>query len=77
MALAAKNKLGFINGGVTEPTKESVRNKWRRVDEMVSCWIINLMSKEIIKTFMYYTFAKKLWIELEEKFRESNGSQVY
>lgn len=33
-ALAAKNKLEFINGGIVEPMEEPSRSKYRRVDEM-------------------------------------------
>lgn len=76
-ALAAKNKLGLINGSVNEPTDESDRCKWECVDEMVTSWIINSMSKEIVETFVYCTFARKLWTELEEQYGEGNGPQIY
>lgn len=60
-ALAAKNKLAFVNGEVAEPEKEPDRGKWRRADEMVTSWIINSMSKEIADTFVYCTSTRKLW----------------
>lgn len=43
----------------------------------MTSYIINLMTKEIAKTFVYCTSAKKLWMELEEHFGESNGSYIY
>lgn len=70
-ALAAKNKLGFINETLSEPSNEPDRSKWRQADE------INSMSKEITKTFVHYTSARKLWVDLEEQFGESNGPQIY
>lgn len=44
---------------------------------MVTSWIINSMTKEIVETFIYCTLARKLWLELEEQFGESNGPQIY
>lgn len=44
---------------------------------MVTSWIINSMSKEIADTFMYCASARKLWLELEEQFGESNGPHIY
>lgn len=75
--MAAKNKLGFVDGSIEEPEKEPERGKWRRVDEMVSSWIINSMSNEIAETFVYCTSARRLWQELEEQFGEINGPQIY
>lgn len=76
-ALAAKNKLGFINGSITEQAEEPNRGKWKRVDEMVISWIINSMTKEIVETFVYCTLARRLRIELEEQFDEGNNPQIY
>lgn len=76
-ALAAKNKLGFILGSIAEPSKESKRRKWCGVDEMVTSWIINSMSKNIVETFVYCSSTRNFWLELEEQFRESNGPQFY
>lgn len=36
IALAEKNKLGFIIGVITEPTYEASRSKWKQAYEMVS-----------------------------------------
>lgn len=71
-----KNKLGFMDGSITEPLEDSEIGKWRHVDEMVMEWIINSMVKEIAETFMYCTSARKLWIELEEQFEEGNGPLI-
>lgn len=76
-ALAAKNKLGFVNGGITEPEEEAARNTWKRVDEMVCSWIINSMNKGIAETYVYCTSARILRLDLEEQFGRSNGPQVY
>lgn len=76
-ALTAKNKLGFVTGCVAEPSDESEWGKWRRVDEMVTSWIINSMTKDIAEIFVYCSSSRKLWLGLEEKFGESSGPQIY
>lgn len=76
-ALTAKNKIGFINGGVPESGGESEKNAWKRVNEMVIAWILNSISKEIAETFVYSTFASGLWTEIGEQFGGSNGPQIY
>lgn len=76
-ALTAKNKLGFISGMMQEPAGEPEKSAWRRADEMVSSWIINSISKENAKTFVYSTSVRGLWTNLEERFGGSNGPQIY
>lgn len=76
-ALAVKNKMGFINGAIPEPTTEPEKSMWKRIDEMVSAWILNFISKEIAETFIYSSSARKLWTDLEEQFGESNSPQIY
>ena len=42
IALGAKLKIGFINGSLKEPAKESKNfDQWIRVDCMVRSWILN------------------------------------
>lgn len=76
-ALEAKNKLAFINGNLPQPSTEPELARWKRADQMVYSWIVNSMSKEIGDTFIYCSSARQLWIELQERFGESNGPQIY
>lgn len=76
-ALTMKNKLGFVNENLSETTNETKRIKWKRANDMVTSGIISSMSKEIAKTFVYSSSTRKLWIDFDEHFRESNGPQIY
>lgn len=76
-ALAAKNKIGFINRAVPESAREPEQNAWKRNDEMVSSWIINSISKDIVETFVYASSTTRLWMDLEEQFGASKGPQIY
>ncbi|KAL0402424.1 UNVERIFIED_CONTAM: hypothetical protein Slati_4272300 [Sesamum latifolium] len=78
IALGAKMKLSFINekGDKPEEIDESYE-QWVRADCMVTSWILNLISKDIVESFMYTTTARELWVELETLFGQGNGPMVY
>lgn len=77
-ALSAKMKLGFINGTIPEPNLEDRNyNAWKRVDDMISSWIINSISKDIADGFVFTSSARDLWIQFQEQFGESNRPMIY
>ncbi|KAL0404575.1 UNVERIFIED_CONTAM: hypothetical protein Sradi_2098300 [Sesamum radiatum] len=77
-ALCAKMKLGFINGTTSKPavTDPSFEH-WIRVDSMVTTWILNSISKDIVEGFMYTKYARRLWLDLEECYGGCNEPQLY
>lgn len=78
IALGAKMKLGFIDGTIETPAKNSPQFvKWNRVNCMITLWILNSISKDIVDAFLYTNSAKELWSELEERFGGCNGPQLY
>ncbi|KAL0316466.1 UNVERIFIED_CONTAM: hypothetical protein Sradi_5524800 [Sesamum radiatum] len=77
-ALRAKMKLGFIDGTLTKPdVSDTSFEKWIRVDSMVTTWILNSISKEIVEGFMYTKSSRSLWLDLEEWYGRCNGPQLY
>ncbi|KAL0332851.1 UNVERIFIED_CONTAM: hypothetical protein Scaly_2186600 [Sesamum calycinum] len=68
---AAKKKVEMLNFILLQLVLKK-RMKWRRVDLMVTSWLWNSISKEIVEAFMYgdlsltayWTKVKKLWNEL-------------
>lgn len=78
IALSAKNKVGFIDGTHKEPTSISPDFKlWNRRNDMVLSWMLNSLSKEIADSVIYSKTTKDLWKELEDKFGQSNETQIY
>ena len=78
IALGAKLKLGFIDGRITMPEEGSNEFEiWTRVNYMVTSWILNSISKDIVESFLYLTSAKELWDEIAERYGESNGPLLY
>ncbi|XP_057999024.1 uncharacterized protein LOC131177875 [Hevea brasiliensis] len=78
LALRAKDKLGFVDGSYEVPaTDATTLDKWKKVDSMVTSWILNSLSKELVDAFIYATSSKNLWEEIKERFGESNGPLLY
>ncbi|XP_011078653.1 uncharacterized protein LOC105162345 [Sesamum indicum] len=44
---------------------------------MVSSWILSSISKEVVESFMYRNTSRDLCVELENRFRETNGPLEY
>ncbi|KAL0320493.1 UNVERIFIED_CONTAM: Retrovirus-related Pol polyprotein from transposon RE2 [Sesamum radiatum] len=78
VALTAKMKLSFINGTYPKPAAGTENFKqWVRTDSMVFSWIMNCISKDISKAFYYAKLARRLWLDLESRFGQSNGPMIY
>lgn len=66
IALGAKTKLGFINGKCVKPVEHTEEyEQWVKVDCMVTSWLLNSISKQIVQAFLYITSARELWLELK------------
>ncbi|XP_019253889.1 PREDICTED: primary amine oxidase-like [Nicotiana attenuata] len=61
LSLSAKKKLGFINGACKAPDLNSTDyEQWSCVNDMVTSWILNAVSKEIADSVIYSKIAKEL-----------------
>ncbi|KAL2226756.1 UNVERIFIED_CONTAM: RNA-directed DNA polymerase [Sesamum indicum] len=77
-ALRAKMKLGFIDETSEKPhPTDPFFEQWIRVDSMVTTWILNSISKNIVEAFMCTKSSRNLWVDLEQRYRECNGPQLY
>lgn len=77
-ALSVKNKLGFITGKCKKPNPDSVNlDQWERCDDMVTSWILNSLSKDLVDSLQYVNDAKELWQELEDKYDQTNSTKLY
>ncbi|KAL0374379.1 UNVERIFIED_CONTAM: Retrovirus-related Pol polyprotein from transposon RE2 [Sesamum radiatum] len=78
VALGAKQKLSFIHGNSQKPATGSEElEQWQRTDYMVISWLLNSVSKEIGEAFIYAPSARDLWVDLKDRFGESNGPFLY
>ncbi|XP_074263999.1 uncharacterized protein LOC141586604 [Silene latifolia] len=78
IALSAKNKLGFIDGSIPKPSSTSPTvHKWQKCNDIVFSWILNSVSPEIAESIIYSGTAEVAWSDLEERFGQTNGAQLY
>ncbi|KAL0353031.1 UNVERIFIED_CONTAM: hypothetical protein Sangu_0884400 [Sesamum angustifolium] len=76
--LGTKMKLGFIDGSFPRPSPGSANFElWRRVDLMVTSWIWNSMSKNIVESFMFCATSRELWLAVQARSGRSNGPMLY
>ncbi|XP_074318040.1 uncharacterized protein LOC141654824 [Silene latifolia] len=62
MALASKNKEGFVTGTCPQPpTTDKTYRKWCRCDLLVTKWILNSLHKKIKENMMYVSHSQELW----------------
>ncbi|XP_075091474.1 uncharacterized protein LOC142171686 [Nicotiana tabacum] len=75
-SLSAKNKLGLVDGRVSQPTSDSPYYAyWKRFNDMIKAWITNLVSREIATSVMYFRTAKEVWKDINDRFGQLNGSK--
>ncbi|KAL2245844.1 UNVERIFIED_CONTAM: hypothetical protein Sindi_2852600 [Sesamum indicum] len=78
VSLGTKMKLGFIDGSFSKPGPGSlIFEQWRRVDLMVTSWLWNFMSKDIVESFMYCSTSRELWLAVQARYGRSNGPLIY
>lgn len=77
IALSGRNKLGFINGKIKKPESGNLLTAWQCNNDVVTSWIINSISKRIAVSLVYTGYAKDLWEELKERYRQTNGPRIF
>ena len=60
-ALTAMNKIAFIDGTLPRPDSgHLLYNAWIRYNSMVTSWILNSVSKEIVDSLLYIETVSKI-----------------
>ncbi|XP_022868110.1 uncharacterized protein LOC111387759 [Olea europaea var. sylvestris] len=77
--LRIKNRLGFIDGCLTEPANPNnlLMEYWLRCNDIVITWIQNTMAVDIKCSTTYAETAHQLWIELEQRFAQQNAPRIF
>ncbi|KAL2235368.1 UNVERIFIED_CONTAM: Retrovirus-related Pol polyprotein from transposon RE1 [Sesamum indicum] len=78
MALESKDKLNFIDGSGLRPVIGTPQYKqWRITDCLVRTWILNTISKDLVNAYLYANLSRDLWMELEARYGECDGTLLY
>ncbi|XP_073278715.1 uncharacterized protein [Primulina huaijiensis] len=77
MVLRAKNKLIFVDDSLPVPSEKDDISNWERCNDLVSSWILNSVSSNIRPSILYADTATQIWIDLKERFSQSNAPKIY
>ncbi|XP_073016728.1 uncharacterized protein [Primulina eburnea] len=78
MALIDKNKLGLVDGSFSRPpTDDLMYGSWLRCNSMVISWILNSANREIADSLLYFPTAHETWIDLRDRFQQSNAPRIF
>ncbi|GKV32528.1 hypothetical protein SLEP1_g41125 [Rubroshorea leprosula] len=78
MAFEAKNKLGFVDGTIPEPSATSARYTiWKHCNSTVLSWLLNAVTKEIANSVVFMKTARAIWLDLNERYSQHNAPRVF
>ena len=80
MALNGKRKLGFVDGSIPHPSDDATPDQianWQCVNDVVSSWLLNSISKDIAATIIYCDSAAAIWSALKDMFQHGNGPRIF
>lgn len=77
-ALRAKVKLGFVDGSIKKPARNSAYfSSWEKAYFMVMAWIINAIDPNLHGSIPHTSTAREIWIGLEERFSQINAPHIH
>ena len=80
MALNGKRKLGFVDGSIPRPDADAepeLLSAWQCINDIVSSWLLNSVSKDIVAGIVYADFAASIWSDLRDRFSQGNGPHIF
>ena len=79
MNISAKDKLGYINGDLPQPSEtDPTFRKWRTENSVVKGWLINSMDQSLVANFIRFPTAKQVWDAIATTYFDgTDTSQVY
>ena len=77
IALSAKNKLIFISSNSQPSATDLKFPQWKRCNDMVTSWILNVLSQDIAESVLYSDSAYDIWKELEDRYGQANGAKLF
>ena len=73
-----KKKIDFVNGIISKPKNISPEvHAWERCNSMVIAWLYNIIDKTLDGPVAYAETARQIWVDLEERYSQSNALRVH
>ena len=77
VALEGKNKVGFIDGSISEPlVGDPLKPVWNRNNKIILSWLMQSLTNEIAQSDMLHDRASKLWSKLKQSFSQRNHTRI-
>ncbi|KAJ3698018.1 hypothetical protein LUZ61_001723 [Rhynchospora tenuis] len=77
-ALRAKNKLGFVDGTITEPAVATAEAAvWGSCNSMLVSWLFNCIDPTLQPSVAYFETVKELWDDLKGRFSVGDVPRIY
>ncbi|XP_071708446.1 uncharacterized protein [Rutidosis leptorrhynchoides] len=78
LALATKNKVGFIDGTLTRNANDPVlATQWDRYNSVVLSWVLGCLSEELYSDQIFSNLASIVWKDLKETYDKVDGSMIF
>ena len=77
IALSAKNKLLFISPNSQPNPTDLKYHQWKRCSDMVTSWILNVLSHDIADSVLYSNSAHDIWKDLDDSYGQANGAKLF
>lgn len=79
LALTGKNKFGYVDDNFLFPIDGDFRTQtsWKRNDNIVYSWLLNVVSKDIVASIIHASSAEAIWNDLRNRFQQINGPRIY
>ena len=75
-SLCAKRKIGFLDGSIPQPSRDSVdTEKWDMVNCMIIGWIYSSIEPRLRSSVSLVQNAKLMWDSLKRRFSVSDGTR--
>ncbi|XP_072060374.1 uncharacterized protein [Arachis hypogaea] len=80
LALSGKCKICFIDGSLPKPDPvldHALTESWQCTNDIVTTWLLNAISKDIVASVIYAGSAALLWQDLETRFSQNNAPRIF
>ncbi|KAI4345046.1 hypothetical protein L6164_012214 [Bauhinia variegata] len=69
---------GFVTGKISRAeASSSLVAAWNHCNFIIMKWILNTLSKDIAESLIYISTTQEMWLELMDRFEQSNGTLIF
>ncbi|KAK3028814.1 hypothetical protein RJ639_038641 [Escallonia herrerae] len=79
-ALTTKNKIGFINGSIEQPSEKDQPTEydlWNQCNSMILSWLTHSVEPDLAKGVIHAKTAYQVWEDFKDQFSQKNAPAIY